>query len=212
MHHGVGQIQDFLAAPVIPDQGHGFCPPQLFREIQNILDVSAPEPIDALAVIPDYAQLLCVSPQQEYDLRLQVVGVLVFIDHDVVVPFIEELPDRFVLLQQVTEFDQQVVKVQKGAFFLVRPEILNQLCDLMPVLLCVTSLRFHHPIQRHIPVDGLGKQRDHLPPVREFLHLLKPAFGGQHVHGRGGIARRQNRVVGRQRRFFRKPPQHVGAE
>jgi len=56
---------------------------KLLREFQNISDSRTAETVQTLIVVSDHADILSFPGKEKHELFLNVVCVLVFIDHDV---------------------------------------------------------------------------------------------------------------------------------
>ena len=98
---GVGGIQNILGGTVVllqPDRANA---PILLFKTQDILNIGATEPIDALIIIAHHADVAIASRQQTGQQVLQMVGVLILVhQHIAELPLIV-LPHLRAALQQL---------------------------------------------------------------------------------------------------------------
>ena len=98
---GVGGIQNILGGTVVLLQANRAHPPILPFKAEDVLDIGAPEPIDALVVIAHHADVAIASRQQTGQQVLQMVGVLILVhQHIAELPLIV-LPHLRAALQQL---------------------------------------------------------------------------------------------------------------
>ena len=82
--HGIGSIKNVLsAAVVLRKNNRGGAPTECSAEVVEITCISTTKCINRLVLIPDYAHVAVNTSEHEDDLVLCNVGVLVFIDEDV---------------------------------------------------------------------------------------------------------------------------------
>ena len=117
---GVGQVQDGLGAAVVLLQLDEAGAGEEAGEFHDIAEIGAPEGIDALGVVPHGHDVVVGEGQQPHQVRLQEVGVLVFVHHQVLEALREAAAHVFVLAQEAAALHQQVVIVHQviAALFL----------------------------------------------------------------------------------------------
>ena len=89
VHERVGEGQDGLCGPVILFQFNYFCVGKSFWKVQHVSEIGAPKGIYGLGIITDHHDILMFVGKPFYNVRLNAVGILVFIDHDIGIPFTE---------------------------------------------------------------------------------------------------------------------------
>ena len=98
---GVGGIQNVLGGTVVLLQANRAHTPILLFKTQDVLNIGAPEPIDALVIIAHHADVAIASRQQTGQQVLQMVGVLILVhQHIAELPLIV-LPHLRTALQQL---------------------------------------------------------------------------------------------------------------
>ena len=98
---GVGGIQNVLGGTVVLLQANRAHTPILLFKTQDIPNIGAPEPIDALVIIAHHADVAIASRQQTGQQVLQMVGVLILVhQHIAELPLIV-LPHLRAALQQL---------------------------------------------------------------------------------------------------------------
>ncbi|MCU0563828.1 MAG: hypothetical protein MUE48_07800, partial [Desulfobacterales bacterium] len=111
--HDVGEIQDRLGAAVVLLQADDARTREELREVDDVAEVGAAEGVDALRVVPDDQDVPVGVRQVVEDLRLDRVGVLVLVHHEVFVRGGDAPAHVRVVLQQAQEVDEQVVVVHE---------------------------------------------------------------------------------------------------
>ena len=81
--HGVRCIQNVLCGAVILLELDHQSIRVYFFKIQYVADVGSAEPVDGLVVVSDHAQISVLIRQEPDQLKLRIVGVLVFVHHDI---------------------------------------------------------------------------------------------------------------------------------
>ena len=81
--HFIGNIQDALGAAIVLFQLHHLYVVVVLLELQDILNGSPTEAIDALCIVTDHAYILMCGAQQFNDLVLRGIGILVLVDQDI---------------------------------------------------------------------------------------------------------------------------------
>ena len=80
----IGHFEDRGSRPVVVDEPNGFRSGPIVFEIQNVFDSDAGRTVNRLIIVPDDAQVAVTCCEGSHDFVLGVVGVLVFVDQDVV--------------------------------------------------------------------------------------------------------------------------------
>ena len=105
----VAGVQDRLRRAVVLLQRDHRGAVELPREFEDVAEAGAAERIDALRIVADHRDVAVAAAQPAKDSRLQDVGVLVFVDQDVVVKRRDPRSQRRMLEQQTPEHEQVVV-------------------------------------------------------------------------------------------------------
>ncbi len=84
-HQRVGYVEDFLGGTVVlrQDDDFGFRI-ETIGEAEDVLHGCRAERIDGLGVVADHGEPRSVRPHRVQDLRLQLVGILVFVDQHMI--------------------------------------------------------------------------------------------------------------------------------
>ena len=165
--HGVGRVQNVLGGAVVLLQPDHPGAAVLLLKAEDILDIGAPEAVDALVVVAHHADVAVAACQQAGQQVLQVVGVLILVhQHIAELPLIV-FPHLRAALQQLHRQQNDIVKVQgvgvpqlfrvKGIYF--RDPDLPPIVVLFPI--GAEVLRQHHLVlcpgdDRHDLPDGEG--------------------------------------------------------
>ena len=124
-YHPVGRFQNRWGGAVVllkgDDRGSG----ELLRKIEHVAHCRRAEAVDALGVVADDGEVvLPLGPHPAKNARLDVVGVLVLIDEDVVKAPADRLRQRRIL-EHVVEVEQEIVIV-KHALALLALDVLTE--------------------------------------------------------------------------------------
>ena len=111
--HGVGRVQNVLGGPVILLQPDGAGALVLFFKAEDIPDVRAAEPVNALVVVAHHADVVILPHQQTGQQVLQMVGVLILVDQDIAELLPVVRPHIGAALQQPDRVQNDVVEVQR---------------------------------------------------------------------------------------------------
>ena len=111
--HGVGRVQNGLRGAVIllkPDDAGSL---ELLFKGKNIFDGRAAEFVDGLIVIADNADILISARKQGRQLVLQLVRVLILVDHNIVEFALVIRPHILELLKQLDGLEDDIIKIQR---------------------------------------------------------------------------------------------------
>ena len=97
--HRRGGSQDRLCRAVVLFQFDNFCAGIIFFKIEYVPDVGAAPTVDRLILIADHTDVVMVADDTFQHQVLDMVGVLVFIDHDIPEPIAITLADHLVVSQ-----------------------------------------------------------------------------------------------------------------
>ena len=112
-HQGVRRIQDRLHGTVVLLQGDDVRGSiELPWKFEDVVDPRGAERVDGLRVIANHAQAAAIRLQGRENLRLQAVGILVFVHQHVVEALAHRLGAGRILHEQMP-VEQQVVVVQQ---------------------------------------------------------------------------------------------------
>ncbi|MPM14918.1 hypothetical protein SDC9_61282 [bioreactor metagenome] len=92
---------------------------ELLVEVQKILHIGAPPGVDRLIRVAHNKKVLVITAQGLHQLNLQIVNVLILIDHNVLQTLLPLQPDRFLHTENVENIFNQVVVVETEALFLL---------------------------------------------------------------------------------------------
>ena len=90
---------------------------EILFEIQNVPDVGAAETVDRLIVVSDHAQVSMTGGQQVDQLVLRMVGILIFINQNILKPRLIFAQDIGIFSKQAHRFKQNVIKIHAVGFF-----------------------------------------------------------------------------------------------
>ena len=168
--HGVGGIQNVLCGAVILLQTDGPGPGVLLFKAEDVLDIGAPETVNALVVVTHHADVLPSSGQKVGQHILHVVGILVLVDKDVAELIPVVLQGLAVRLQQLHCVKDDVVKVQGVG--VPQTAVIGSIDPAHPYPAPVPPLlpQLAELLGHHHGVLGIGDHRQHLPH-REGLFL-----------------------------------------
>lgn len=113
----VGGGEDLLGRAVVLLEPDGLGGGVVLLELQDVLDVGPPPAVDGLVGVAGARDVLVLGRQRVGDHELGVVGVLVLVDHDVLVPFAQLGDHVGVFLEQLHGFEQEVVEVERRVLF-----------------------------------------------------------------------------------------------
>jgi hypothetical protein len=109
--NGASRRQDVLRASVVALQPHDLRGGEVLLEVQDVLNVGTPEPVDGLVVIADNSQIAVACSKQGDQAVLGCVGVLILVDEDVPEQVLITLQHLGVLLEKAHCEENQVVEV-----------------------------------------------------------------------------------------------------
>ena len=112
-NQAVRSMHDKLRRPVVLLQFKQPGTLILFLEIQNIVNISPSETIDALGIVTHHTDSSMFMCQQQDNLLLGIVGVLILIDQYILETLDIFLPDILMVTQQDKGLDKQIIKVHR---------------------------------------------------------------------------------------------------
>ncbi len=158
-HHAVGGIQDRLRGAVIALQQHrARRPREMAREVEDIAHRRRTEGVDGLRIVADHRQAAPVRAQRAQDRCLQPVGVLVFVDEDVVEAR-TDLGGQAGVGHHRVPVQQQVVVVEDMLGLLGLHVGVEQRAQLRLPHRAPREVLLEHGIQRALGVDGARVDR-----------------------------------------------------
>ena len=167
-NHGVGGIQNSLSRPVILFQTDDPGPGVLLLKRQNVLNGSAAETVDTLVIVTHHADIAPLPGQQCRQQVLDVVGILIFVNQNILKLVLIIFSDIRLLLKKLYGDIENVVKVQGIVVF-------------QPLL--IGFVGFGN--LRQPQVRGAAALFQHL--LRRDELILLAADDGQHQLGREGL-------------------------
>ena len=195
---GVGQREDLWRRAVVDGEREAAGLRVTLLELEDVGEVGAAEPVDALGVVTDHAEVLMVLRQQVDDVALQPVGVLVLVDQQVAEPIGQGPAHRLPLGQQDLPVEQQVVEVHGVQVALAlheaprHPEqLVGQRHELRPA-------GRHHLAEGRLRVDGHRDQvHQHVGLGEAARPHRQPAVGHRRGHHVVGVLAVEDRVAAR---------------
>ena len=149
---GVRRVQDRLRRAVVLLEPDHACALELLFKREDVLDRRTAEFVDRLIVVADDADIFVSAREQRRQLVLQLVRVLILVDHDVVELLLVIGPHVLEGLEQLDGLEDDVVKVERVRLVQTLVVFLVELRDAV-----------------HAEIAGLpgvfGKRRRVLPPV-----------------------------------------------
>ena len=112
-HHGVGGTQDMARGAVVLLQLDGLAVFKVLLEVQDIGDVGATPAVDGLVIVAHDHEVLVLGGQQVGNLVLDVVGVLILVDANVVEALLVLVEHLGAGAQQLERAHEQVVEVHR---------------------------------------------------------------------------------------------------
>ncbi len=110
-HHGVGGGQDVAGRAVVLFQPHHASVGVVLLEVQNVLDVGATPRVNGLVVVAHDHEIAVLAGKQVGDGVLDMVGVLVLVDADLLEAILVAFEHLGVLGEKLQRLEQQVVEV-----------------------------------------------------------------------------------------------------
>ncbi len=105
-------MQDVLRRSVILLQADDFGFGKILFEFEDVADVGAPPGIDRLVFVADGAHIVARSGQHAHEFVLRAVGVLIFVDEEILEAAVVIVAHGSGGLQQANGFEQQVIEVE----------------------------------------------------------------------------------------------------
>ena len=176
----IGKIQDLLGGTIIVLQLQHGRAGNPFGEGVNVAKIRTPKRINTLGIVADAKQLSRIPDAVEYK-PLQRVGVLHFVDQDVVEQSPHPIPRRRIGVQSPRDHVQDIVVVEVTTGRLAFLISLENLDDSLSRLLVVLGVVFQVIRNRLVRVAGEGIKIDQFRRLGELLVLLgelRPA----HLH------------------------------
>ena len=110
--HAIGGRQDRLRRAVVAVEGDDLrAGAEVIGEIQDVADRGGAKRIDRLGVVADDGEAATIRLQREQDRRLKPVGVLIFVDHDMIEAAADLLRDSR-LGHHLRPLQQQIVVIE----------------------------------------------------------------------------------------------------
>ena len=206
--NGIGGIQNNLRTTVVLLQLHQLGIGIILLKIKDILDISTAPAVNALVGIAYYADVSVACSQQFRQQVLRMVGVLIFVNHQIIKLALVFFSYRRIFLQQTQRQQQQIVKVYGIVglqLFLI--SIIN-FCHLLLIVaggLASVGIWQQQSIFRIADMADNRRQRETLFIQIHFLqHLLNQVFAV------AGIV--NSKIIGIAVEIFQLIAQKTGAE
>ena len=195
--HAIGGGKDRLRRAIVPVErddvgGGGEC----VREIEDVADGRGAEGIDRLRVVADDGEAAPAGFQRQQDRGLKAVGVLIFVDQDVVEPAADILRQRR-LANGLRPIEQQIVVIEDVLRLLGLDIGREQVAELRPPSGAPGKRDPQHLLERQFRIDGAGIDGEAGPLGREpALGLREAKLMSSEVHEIGGILPVMDREIG----------------
>ena len=111
---GIGQLQDLRRAAVIGFDFVHLRAGIALGKLDDVFVIGAAPRIDTLRIVADHHHVFVSLGQQINQLRLQLIGVLIFVHEHELKPFLVQLADVLVFLEQLQPKHQQVIKIHQA--------------------------------------------------------------------------------------------------
>ena len=112
-HHRRGCLQNILRGTVVLLQAHNLGLGKIFLKLQNVANVGSPPGVNRLVLIAHGANVVSRPRQQPHKFILRTVGVLIFVDHDVLKTPVVVFADFGSGFQQTHGLKQEIVKIER---------------------------------------------------------------------------------------------------
>ena len=174
----VGGIKNGGCRPVILFQLNHHGIRIILFKIKDIPDIGAAPPINTLVIITDNTEVPAFRCQDTDQLVLDVVGILVFIHHDIPEPFPVCIKDRGMAGEKLQGLHQQIVKIQRvQAFhpgFICNHDIVDSVAPEITAGLGEPLIRREEPVFGIADFVGGFTQRDEaVIHVQLFIDLFQ---------------------------------------
>ena len=114
-HPPAAEIDDGRTAAVVDAERHGVAVGEMVGEAQQVHHAGAPEPVDALVVVADHADVAVAAGQPEQQALLDIAGVLVLVADQVPYPVGDGTGDA-VIVEEFGGPTLQVAEVRAALF------------------------------------------------------------------------------------------------
>ena len=112
-NQAVSSLHDELCRTIVLFQFIQSCPIIMLLEVQDIIDVSTSETIDALCIIANYTHPSVLFSQQQYDGLLSKVCILILVHQYITETLYVFLSDVLMILEQHKRLYQQIIEVHR---------------------------------------------------------------------------------------------------
>ena len=108
----IGRVEYRLRRAVILLQQDHLCLREMLLKLEDVANIRLSEPVNALRVVADHADILLFLGQVVYQRELQRVGVLIFVNQYVFVAVVVFFAGLRRFAKQLNSLDQQIVKIE----------------------------------------------------------------------------------------------------
>ena len=179
------------------------------REVHDVAEVGAAKRVDRLGVVAHHHQVAVLGGEQRRDVRLQPVGVLVLVDHDVAVALRQSAARLVVIGEQVAQPQQQVVVVHHVLLALAGRVQLAELRDRVAIVDEARILRLEQRLERVARVGELGVEVGERVLARKAAVLaVESELGAQRSEQLGRVGAVEDGEAGGVAEPLRVAPQH----
>ena len=157
----VGDVEHGLHGTVVLFEPYDARIAEQFGKIENIVHRGAPEGVDGLRVVAHGHDVAFFSGQHAHESGLHLVGVLIFVHHDLAEAQFLRLKNIGLVDEELLEFEEQIVVVHEGVFAFVFAVGFAELHEVRGVGQQVLRFAAEHFLKFHFLVARLAEQAEH---------------------------------------------------
>ena len=113
----VGRFKDGSGGAIVDFEFDHLGIVEMFVKLQDVSEIGSPPAVDALVVVAHDAEIVVFAAEQAEKFVLQFVGILILVDHDVLVAFTGLPPEIVVLFEDAVAEHQQIIEIDEIVLF-----------------------------------------------------------------------------------------------
>ena len=110
--HCIGCIQNITCGSIVLLQLDHLGIFKILLKIKDIFYIGAPEFVNGLIIITDYAEIPVLRCQKSYQFKLHCIGILILIHHNIAKTFLIIFQHIRLRLEQLHGLDKKIVKIK----------------------------------------------------------------------------------------------------
>ena len=172
----IGTVEDLLGGAIVLLELDHACTWEALLEAQDVLEVRTTEGIDALVVIADDTEIPVLLRERMHETELNIVRILVLVDHDVAEALLIVLKHLRLRLEQLHGLQQKIVEVERVVLMQLLFIKLEAVRHLPHAQVPAAGLLLSELERAHAPVFRTGNHRQHhalLKHLRVDAELLQ---------------------------------------